>query len=903
MRHRQKGKIKTSVRFKKNILKRHTPALPVKNLFFSNRRALLLLLVFSAVFGSVLAQQPLPHYPDSLFTTYYHQKVAQFNVLPHTSGDIIFLGNSITDGGAWTELFHDKRIKNRGISGDRTTGVLNRLGNIVKGKPEKVFLMIGINDLARGVSADSVLRNIFKIVTFLHAYSPATAVYVQSLFPVNPAFGRFPHHVNKGAEVVYINRQLRQQADSLRYVYVDVYPALKDGAGHLRTPYTNDGLHLLGPGYMAWKHVLYPYVYGLSQRPSIIPKPQTLSWHKGKFPLFRDPVIVAESKNLQSEAGLLKNILAKKGIQTRIKGRDHRANVPVIELVLGEVAAPRYAEEAYSLVVDTNRVTITGNTPHGVFNGIQTLRQLMRDGVFIDGCEVKDWPAFSWRGYMVDVGRNYQTVEQLKQQIAVMARYKLNRFHFHLTENVAWRLQIKRYPQLTAAKTMTRNKGQYYTVAEMKELIAYCKDRFITLVPEIDMPGHSAAFERAMGVDMQSEKGLEIIKNILAEVDSTYEVPYIHIGADEVQFTNKNFIPEVVALLHKLGKQTIGWNPGGNYDKETIRQLWKSQSIEQPEEQQAAVKRVIDSRGMYLNHKDPLSGVLSIFYKQLCDVDHGGPRMLGGEICLWNDDRAKDQDDILLMNFAYPAMLAFAERSWRGGGYPQMTTAMGTDTSARYRAFADFEKRLLDQKETFFRHKPFPYVKQSDIRWKLFGPFNNEGDTAAAFWPELQTNSIVDSTATLIASGGTVWLRHFFTPAITGVLKNPEPNTTWYAYRRIYSPVDTTGYFWIGFYNPSRSHAVMTPEQGRWDWRGSKLWINDQIVPPPKWTYPGRHSKSQESPLVDEGYEYRPAAEVQLKKGWNTILVKAPVGSFKGMGWQHPVKWMFTVVQVKQNGL
>lgn len=854
-------------------------------------RKFFLLVFLVSLWDISFAQSPLPHYPDSLFSTYYHQRVTHFQTLPKTNNEIIFLGNSITDGGEWSELFKDPHVKNRGISGDITTGVLNRLDNIVKRNPEKIFLLIGINDLARGISPDTVFHNILHIVSLIHEYSPATKVYVQSIFPVNKKPGKFPSHVNKGQQVKYINKELQENTKQFDFTYVDVYDALKNSTDALDLEYTNDGLHLLGAGYMVWKHVVYAYVYDLQQNPSIIPKPQSLEWSKERFPLYLCHNIILENDALKAVAQDLQKLLEKEGIHTDIK-TNSLDNTPSIELRLGNVEVSRHGEEAYTLHVTDNKVVITGNTPHGIFNGIQTLRQLMHDGVFIEGCTIKDWPAFSWRGYMVDVGRNFQTMDQLKQQIDVMAHYKLNKFHFHLTENVAWRLQIKRYPQLTDPEFMTRNKGQYYTIDEMHNLIQYCKDRFITLIPEIDMPGHSAAFERAMGVNMQSEKGLQIIKNILTEVDSTYDVPYFHIGADEVKFTNKNFIPKVVDLIHKDGKQTIGWNPGGNYDQQTIQQLWSRGKPDDPH------ARYIDSRSLYLNHKDPLSGVFSIFYKKIGDVDHGDSSMLGSEICLWNDDRAKDEKDILLMNFAYPAMLAFAERSWQGGGYKGMMAAMGADTSARYKEFVNFENRLLDQKKLFFKYKSFPYVKQTNIHWKLFGPFNNHGDSSAKFWPEIKTNSIVDSIADLQVNGATIWLRHFFTPAISGVLKNPEPNTTWYAFRKIYSPVDTTGYFWISFYNPSRSHAVSTPELGKWDQRGSKLWINGKLVPPPHWTYPGR-SGSQENPLVDESYEYRPPTKVHLNKGWNTILVKAPVESFKGDGWQHPVKWMFTVVKIK----
>jgi hexosaminidase len=250
------------------------------------------------------------------------------------------------------------------------------------------------------------------------------------------------------------------------------------------------------------------------------------------------------------------------------------------------------------------------------------------------------------------------------------------------------------------------------------------------------------------------------------------------------------------------------------------------------------------------------------------------------------------------MNLVYPAMLAFAERSWVGGGFDGLLTDLGSDTSYRYKAFTQFENRLLDHKKVFFQSKPFPYEKQSDIQWKLFGPFDNDGDLKASFWPEQSGISLDDSIANMKVNGGTIWLRHFFAPIVSGSLPNPKPNTTWYAYRKIYSPVDTIGYFWISFYNPSRSYPIVTPELGQWDSRESKLWINGNQISPPHWTYPGRKG-SQEDPLIDESYEYRPPTKVHLHKGWNTILVKAPVGGFHGKSWYYPVKWMFTVVQIR----
>lgn len=139
-----------------------------------------------------LGQVQLPSYPDSLFPTYYWQRVTLFKTLPKSNKDIIFLGNSITDGGEWGELFNDIHIKNRGISGDITAGVINRLDDVVSGKPSKIFLLIGTNDLSRKITTDSVVKNILIIADYVRQQSPSTSLYVQSILPVNNIYGKFP---------------------------------------------------------------------------------------------------------------------------------------------------------------------------------------------------------------------------------------------------------------------------------------------------------------------------------------------------------------------------------------------------------------------------------------------------------------------------------------------------------------------------------------------------------------------------------------------------------------------------------------------------------------------------------------------------------------------------------------
>jgi len=200
------------------------------------------------------------HFPDSLFSTYYHQRVSLFRSLPMTAGDIIFIGNSITDGGEWSELFADLRVKNRGISGDNTVGVLNRLDEVIGRQPAKVFLMIGVNDLARGVAADSVLMNLRTILRILKQEVPSSELFVQSILPVSDAFGKFGGHTSKGESIRYINNKLKEEKISGGYEYVDLYPSFLDAAGKLSAAYTNDGLHLIGPGYKLWKQLVQPYI-------------------------------------------------------------------------------------------------------------------------------------------------------------------------------------------------------------------------------------------------------------------------------------------------------------------------------------------------------------------------------------------------------------------------------------------------------------------------------------------------------------------------------------------------------------------------------------------------------------------------------------------------------------------
>lgn len=819
--------------------------------FFSK----LLLLLFLFIQGK--SQIQLPTYPDSIFTTYYHQRVSLFkslqgaNNLQSGNTEIIFLGNSINDGAEWSEIFNDIRIKNRGISGDITAGIIHRLDEVARRKPAKVFLMIGINDLGRGLTPDSVVKNILLINDYLQQESPGTRVFIESILPVNPGFGKFAGQTSKSKEIVKANTLLKNVAEAHRYRYIDLHANFMDGQGYLDKKYTNDGLHLMGAGYQHWRHLIYPQVFGLTDKPALIPFPKQVEWKQGYYSLQPGKSLVQQVEIEVSAADT--------------KGSDERFS------------------ESYELIVAPDQIRINANSNKGVFNAMKTLEQLARNGQTIDAVEIIDTPAFAWRGYMIDVGRNYLSMDLLKQQIDMMAQYKLNVFHFHATEDIAWRIESKRYPQLTAPENMLRNKGMYYSVAEIKELIQYCKDRNIVFVPEIDMPGHSAAFKRAMKTDMQTDSGLVIVKNILEEFCTTYDIPYIHIGADEVKITNPNFVPEVTRLIQSFGKKLIGWQPGGNFLNNTIRQLWMDDLGKITNDKQI---QYIDSRHLYLNHMDPLESVTTIFNRQLANANQGNENALGAIICTWHDRAVEKQEDVLRMNPVYPAMIAFAERSWRGGGQAGWIANI---SDGDIKAFTEFESRLLSHKNQYFQSNHaqshskkistdfFPYQKQSSLNWKLY-----------------DANQQYIQTVT----GGTIVLRHWWAPLIKGAIDTLTPNTTVYAETSIWSEEAGQKPFWIGFNNLSRSPATDSHPIGEWSVNKPTVWVNQQMIAAPVWKR-GNQKGNAEIPLSDEGYEYRAPTMISLKKGMNQVRIQIPIKELKGKDWQNPAKYMFTFVPVE----
>lgn len=195
-------------------------------------------------------------YDSSYLTTYYEQKVSMFRLLPDTKDEIIFLGNSITDIGEWAEIWNNIHVKNRGVSSDNTFGVLARLDEVLSSRPAKIFIMIGINDIARNIPDTVILKNYQKIIDRVAKESPATQLFVQSILPVNKAFADFKNHQNKDEHIIWANTHLQTYCNEKHIRFVNLYPYFLDENNQLSKQFTNDGLHLNGNGFMNWKSIL-----------------------------------------------------------------------------------------------------------------------------------------------------------------------------------------------------------------------------------------------------------------------------------------------------------------------------------------------------------------------------------------------------------------------------------------------------------------------------------------------------------------------------------------------------------------------------------------------------------------------------------------------------------------------
>jgi lysophospholipase L1-like esterase len=220
-----------------------------KNFFIS-----LFIVLSSLIATAQTAKWDSTHRPGN-----YARQVDNFRSYPNAATDIIMLGNSITDYAQWNELLQMNDVKNRGISGDITFGILERLDEVTEGKPAKIFILIGINDIARNIPDSVILDNYKRMIHRIKKESPKTKIYFNTLLPVNNTFPA-KTQFNKDEHVLHINEELKKMAATEGITVIDIHPRFLDADKRLDKQYTYDGLHLNAAGYKLWASILKPYL-------------------------------------------------------------------------------------------------------------------------------------------------------------------------------------------------------------------------------------------------------------------------------------------------------------------------------------------------------------------------------------------------------------------------------------------------------------------------------------------------------------------------------------------------------------------------------------------------------------------------------------------------------------------
>ncbi len=307
-------------------------------------------------------------------------------------------------------------------------------------------------------------------------------------------------------------------------------------------------------------------------QPAIIPAPQKMELHDGQFDLGPNTRISVDSPSRDTGRYLMEKLDRSTGFQIKMV-TEFSSGAPVYNgiLLTTRSANTNLGPEGYELAVTTNSVIIQATTQAGLFYGVQTLLQLLPPEIFssnvVNGVawrvpcvQITDWPRFQWRGLMLDVSRHFFTKPEVEQLLDAMALHKLSKFHWHLTDDDGWRIEIDKYPRLTsvgawrdavgyglASNSTTAygpdgRYGGFYTQADIREVVAYAAARHITIVPEIEMPAHSWAalaaypqFRCGNGpFDPANPETFNFLENVLTEVFSLFPGKYIHIGGDEV---------------------------------------------------------------------------------------------------------------------------------------------------------------------------------------------------------------------------------------------------------------------------------------------------------------------------------------------------------------------------------
>jgi len=475
--------------------------------------------------------------------------------------------------------------------------------------------------------------------------------------------------------------------------------------------------------------------YPEDDHPSLIPIPNNVSWTQNNFII--DNLTAVHSEDVKLRDYLIQSLKHLTGLDLKHDNSVNKKNKIILKIDNNFLPGNR---ESYSLDVDESSIEITGNAGQGVFLGIQTLLQMIppevKSGssdtdIQIPGCSITDKPAFSWRGLNLDCSRHFMTKDFIKRYIDILAYYKFNTFHWHFTDDQGWRIEIKKYPRLTktgAWRTEADGSvyGGYYTQDDIKEIVKYAEDRFITIVPEIEMPGHSLASLASYPENSCTGGPFEVgivwgvmkdiycagrdstfyfLQNILDEVISLFPGRYIHIGGDEAPKNRweqcprcqvrikaeglkdehelqSYFIKRISSYLNSKGKQVIGWDEilQGGLAPGAIVQSWQSFQGAVDAARLGHYTICSPASHTYLN-SDPDDLDLRIAYSFNPVPDELTKEekkfVIGSEANLWTEQAPQETVDSKL----FPRILALAEVFW-------------TDSSRKN--YDDFYARLQD---------------------------------------------------------------------------------------------------------------------------------------------------------------------------------------------------------------
>ncbi len=486
---------------------------------------------------------------------------------------------------------------------------------------------------------------------------------------------------------------------------------------------------------------------------NIIPMPVSLNPTAGTFTLSENSKICIEPMN--SEISFIGKYLTDKikslsGYNFEVltaKGIPQTGNI-YLTTIGGD---PSLGDEGYELIITKNLVTLTAVKPEGLFRGVQTLRQIISSSkesstsdmeIKIPAGTISDYPRFPWRGVMLDVARHFFSVDDVKKIIDLISYYKINRLHIHLTDDQGWRIQIDSYPNLTlygGSKQVGGESAGYYTKSDYSEIVKYAKERYITVIPEIDMPSHSNAalasypFLNCDGISPSLYDGTEVgFSSLCTKKDSTYifindvirEIAqltpgsYIHIGGDEAKATNLtdyiNFIEKVQSIIQSNGKQMIGWDELGQckLNPETVVQHWANDSLALEAVKKGAKLIMSPASKTYLDMKYNSSTLLGqnwAGYIEVSDSYNWDPLtkikgltmkdILGVEAPLWTET-ILNLDDIEFMFL--PRLPGIAEIGW---------------SPITGRNWEEYKERLAEHGRRW-KEMGINFYHSQEIRWK-----------------------------------------------------------------------------------------------------------------------------------------------------------------------------------------